>query len=364
MTSIDAVPSEIAEENPPIETERGTLSKTKQGLWQVLRSPHLRNVFLLIGLALFAFLIYRLKPAFLIANLRTVGWKFIYILAISFCGLLAHTLAWMVFLKNFAKVRFRDVLKIKLAGEAISNLTPLTWAGGDPARILMLKNHIRLSDGTASVVVDRTLNGLGVALFMIIGIFITFIKFSLPTTLKVGLLVALSVMIAASSFFYVRSHEGLLEFFLDLMKKLRIKSHFSEKTVATVQRIDASIANFYRMNKKGFFVALGLHFSGKICSVFEIMIAGSILGHGVSFLESYVLLSMTVVVNMIFSFVPGSIGVLEGAFAGSFALVNLNPVTGTSIQILRRLRMLFWTGVGFVFAALIKRKSQNLASPT
>ncbi len=120
-------------------------------------------------------------------------------------------------------VKLWDIFKIKTAGEAVNSITPLGWGGGDPARILMLKDHVPVIEGTASVVVDRTLNNLAIALFMVIGVLITFIRFDLPPVLEIGIPISLLIILTVSIFMYYRSHEGLFTFFLDLLKKLRIK---------------------------------------------------------------------------------------------------------------------------------------------
>ncbi|MFO1462587.1 MAG: flippase-like domain-containing protein [bacterium] len=317
----------------------------------------LRQFFFLVGLGLFVYLVIKLKPSVLLSYLKTVGWNFGWILLVSFAWYLAYALAWEIFLKELSKrVHLWDIFKIKASGEAINSITPLSWGGGDPARILMLKDHIPVTEGTASVVVDRTLNNLAIALFMLLGVLITFIRFRLPPSLEIGLPVALFVILGASGFLYHRSHEGLFTFFLDMLKKLRLKRNFSEKTLHSVAEIDGHISNFYKMNRKGFLAAFALHFFGRLCGVIEIFLAARFVGHPLSMIDSYLLASMTVIINMIFVFVPGGLGVMEGAFAGIFALLKLDPAIGTSIQIVRRTRMLFWTAVGFVFMSQMKRK--------
>ncbi|MCE9624868.1 MAG: flippase-like domain-containing protein [Deltaproteobacteria bacterium] len=324
----------------------------------------LRQFFFLLGLAFFVYLVIKLKPLVLLEYLKTVGWNFLWILAVSSVWIVAYSLAWEIFLKNLSKrVNLWDIFKIKTSGEAINTITPLGWGGGDPARILMLKDHIPVNEGTASVVVDRTLNNLAIALFMLIGVLVTFIRFTLPPVLKVGLPVTLFIIVGVSAFLYYRSHEGLFLFFLDLLKKLRIKKEFSEKTLKNVQEIDGHISRFYKMNRKGFAMAFTLHFIGRLCGVAEIYLAARFLGHPFSMIDSYLLASMTVIINMIFVFVPGALGVMEGAFAGIFALLHLDPAVGTSIQIVRRTRMLFWTAIGFVFMAQMKSPETDKPNP-
>lgn len=327
---------------------------------KLLNSPtfrlRLRQFFFILGLGLFVYLIVRLKPSVIWLYLKTLGWNFVWIFLISLLWLVAYTLAWETFLKPLAtRVHFFQLLKIKIVGEAVNNITPISWGGGDPARIYMLKEHLPLTEGTASVIVDRLVNNMALALFVLIGVIITLIRFSLPPTFLAGLLICLAIILAASVFMYVRSHEGIFEFILDLLKKLRLKKQFSDKTLKHAREIDTLISDFYKNNRRGFALAFTLHFFGKFCGVIEIYYAAQFIHHPLSWGDSYLIASMTIIVNMVFVFVPGSLGVMEGAFAGIFGLLNLNPAVGTSIQIIRRTRTLFWTGIGMALMGKKKR---------
>ncbi len=322
----------------------------------------LQKWFFLAGLLLFAYLIYRLNPSVLLQHLRRVGPNFFFILAATGAQYVSYSLAWEIFLKSRKRlISFWEILKIKIAGEAVNAITPLSWGGGDPARVLMLKAHVPVAEGAASVVVDRTLNNLALALFLIGGTIAAFLRFSLPTFLKVGIPLAILAVTAVSVFVYLRSHEGITEFFLDLAERLRIKRNFSEKTRLRAREIDGYISGFYKNHRGGFLAAFLLHLLGRLFGLMEIFLAAWFLGFPLSFMDSYLLAMLTVVVNMIFVFIPGAMGVMEGAFAAVFALFNLDPAVGTSIQILRRARMVFWTSVGFVFMSGMKAKPDQAA---
>jgi len=312
------------------------------------------------GLALFAILVIRLKPATLWQYLNRVGFNIIWILLLGGVWLGCYTLAWELFLKKINRnIGFWEVFKMKTAGEAINNMTPLSWGGGDPMRILWLKEHIPFAEGTASVVVDRTLNNLALALFMVIGIAMAFMTLPLSPALQISLIAVLALIVGVSVFLFVRSHEGLFQFFLDLLKKLRLKKNISEKTQAHVAEIDGIISRFYRENRAAFLLAFLLHFLGRLCGVLELYLIGMFLQFPLTIGASYLLASLTVVINLLFVFVPGTMGVMEGAFAGLFALLHLDPAIGTSLQIVRRIRLLFWAAVGFFFMSRFRAKPKT-----
>ncbi len=316
-----------------------------------------RLFFLILGLALFALLVFRLDPATLWKYLQKVGPRFLWILALAGLWYGFYALAWELFLKKLSRqVSLWEVFKIKVAGEAINSVTPLSWGGGDPMRILMLKEHISFPEGAASVVVDRTLNNLALALFMILGVALACFTLPQPASWAGGLVAVLVLIVFVSVFVFVRSHQGLFQFAIDTLKFFRLKKNFSEKTLRHVAEIDGHISRFYRLNRKAFSLSFLFHFLGRLCAVAEIYLAARFLEFPLGLRDSYLLGSLTVIVNLVFVFIPGSLGVMEGAFAGVFALLNLDPAIGTSLQIIRRLRMLIWTAVGFFFMSRMNRK--------
>ncbi len=328
---------------------------------RLLKSPgfmkKIKVLFLFLGLLFFAYLVYKLGPAEILSHLKKVGFKSFYIVELSFFITVLGVWAWQLILKGGAShVSYWKLMEIKLIGEMVNTLTPLGWGTGDPVRILLLKKKFSVTQSAASVVVDRTLQSLAMALFMIAGVFLFFKTFNFPLPLKVGLLVSLSVILGGCIFLYIRSHQGLLNFFVGLLKKLRIKK-FTPQTLQHITEIDTYISEFYKNKKGHFLLSLSLQFCCRILGVVEIYLIAYLVGNPLTMLQCYLLASMTLVINMVFVFVPGSIGVLEGAFAAVFALFHLNPAIGSSIQIIRRMRMLFWNFVGLILAAGFEKKN-------
>ena len=288
-----------------------------------------------------------------------LGWNFIPFMSVTFLSYLLFTVSWNLFLwGHHYKMKFWRLFMIKTAGEAVNTVTPLGFGGGDPVRILLMKKDIPVAESTASVVVDRTLNSIAMVLFMLIGIFIAFWKFKLPTSLEWGFPAALLFMCGMTYYWYKRQHEGVFQFLVECLTKLKIKKHWPEKTMAKLKEIDRYITEFYTHNKKGFYLAFLLQFIIRLLGVLEIYLAAYYLGTPFSFIGAYLLASVTVVINLIFVFIPGSVGVLEGSYAGIFVLMGQNPAIGTSIGILRRIRVVIWSALGLFYIYHQDRKTR------
>ena len=52
--------------------------------------------------------------------------------------------------------------------------------------------------------------------------------------------------------------------------------------------------------------------------------------------------------------IPGSLGVLEGGYAATFAALGLGGTMGVSFSLVRRLREIVWVAVGLVAFAFLR----------
>ncbi len=325
-----------------------------------IKSKLARNLFFLIGILLLVFFIYRANPLKILSYLPILGFNFFFILLITLTGYFIYSFAWKITLRDFTKeaakkLSIYKIFLFKIAGEAINNLTPLSWGGGDPMRVILLKDKLNTQQAAASVTVDRILNNFAAALSILTGILITLIHFSLSTEIRIGLLILLGLLILGTSYLYLRSHKGIFSLMVSILKKLRIKRHFHAKNLEKVTEIDRYIAFFYKEDRIGFLTAFFLHLTGRLLAVLEIYLIAFFLHSPLKFFEAFLLYSIGIVINLIFFFIPGRLGVLDGTYQGVFFLMNQDPSMGLGIQLVRRLRTLFWTLLGFLFLSLNKK---------
>ena len=318
----------------------------------------------ILGLILLVYLIVKLGPAEILSHLQKVGFGFFYIFLLSLITISTVVWGWQLTIKSpQKKVSFWYLCKVKLIGETVNTLTPLGWGGGDTVRVLMINKKLLPAQGTASVLVDRVLQNLSVALFMLIGVFLSFKELKLPLFLEIALSASLALLLLVCAFLHVHSHRGFLGFFITLLQKTKIKKNFSEETLKHTAEINGYISEFYKNQKARFLLALGLQFLCRLLNAFEIYLVAIFIGHPLSLTQSYLLGSMTVIINTIFLFVPGTLGVLEGAFAGTFSLFNLDPTVGSSIQLVRRIRMLLWNFIGLALSIDFRKKNPIETNP-
>ena len=189
---------------------------------------------------------------------------------------------------------------------------------------------------------------------MVIVSFITFDN--LPENIKYGIPIVVLIAIAFITFIFIHQHKGLFAFFMTLCKRLRIKKSFSDRIIERFEELDSHIIEFYKMNKKAFIIALSSHIIGRFLGIVEIYAIGRCVSDEFNLYAALVLCALAPMVNAVFTFVPGALGVMEGAYSGVLYLLNLDPSIGITIQITKRLRSFFWIGLGLIFLGTHGRK--------
>jgi hypothetical protein len=315
------------------------------------------QIFLLVlGVPLFAFTMYILGGDS-IALLRS-GFNFKYLLVyagITIFAVCPLVWRWQVILKGYGKaVGFWSLLRIQLAGYAVSYVTPAARIGGEPLRIYMLhKEHkVDYKTGTASIVLDKYMEYLGSITFGIIALGLLVFVPSIPLTIKYVLtgLVVFSFVGLSLIYYRLVNEKGLFSnIFTLFLSKKRLK-----KMSKSLKDVDSKMSYFIIHHKKEFFMSYGFYlFSGIL---FLIEYKYLLLSFGVtSNLLDIVLITVFIgIANLIP--VPMALGSLEAGQSGLFQILKNDGSIGLLLSLVHRVRGMLISAVGFLFIISFSRK--------
>jgi len=321
-------------------------------------SKNLRHLFLFVGAILLAFLIHRIGVNTIATNIRNIGWWLIPIFCIGVGWYLLFTLAWRQFLHKLSgSISLWKLFRIKITGEAVNTLTPVNFLGGDPVRVYLLKNNFSTGEAAASVVVDRTLYSVAICIVVLTGVIVAFLTFNqLPPNIQYGVPIVMIIAVSFVAFILVHQRKGLFSLVMSACRRFHIKRNFSQKTIERFEELDTHIVDFYKLNHRGFWIALACHTLGRVLGVFEVYAIGSVVSDQFTLFSALVLTALAPVVNALFAFIPGALGVMEGAYGGTMYLLGLDPSIGITIQITRRLRQAIWVFIGLAFLGQTERQ--------
>ncbi|HLD45734.1 MAG TPA: lysylphosphatidylglycerol synthase domain-containing protein, partial [bacterium] len=198
-----------------------------------------------------------------------------------------------------------------------------------------------------SVVIDRVMHALATQYFNIVGILIIFTQpISFPLWFHLLLLAVYVVLCSILTTVIVQLVTGQgFGAFEHLFRWFDVARRFP-KVHDVLCELKSNLAYYRDRPKTMFFKAFAYHFAGRVLGAVEIMIAFYAFSGRLDFTFGVILAALTSFFAATFGFIPGALGILEGLYASLFSLYGFSPDMGVSVQIVRRLRVLLWVGVG------------------
>lgn len=306
---------------------------------------------LLVGIFIFVYNVDRFGGLTLIfEKLKLMKYFYLFIIANSFAWMLFYTQAWRwLFCEVKERIKFLPLLRIKLSGEAVNFMTPLGFVAGDPVRVLLLRKLVGSEARLRSVVVDRVIHIVSAQIFNLCGIIVLLTQgVNFPLWLNALLL----FLYATLSLFFVSVIVSMLtgkglgwfeNIFTLLKLPVRLPTLHSK-----IMELKDDLDFYHDRSKKPIIMAFSFHFLGRVLGAVEILIAVRCFVGEFHLAFAFVLTALTSFFSFAFGFIPGALGVLEGLYASFFALYGLKPDDGITVQIVRRLRVLFWLAIGML----------------
>lgn len=318
-----------------------------------------RIIGLILGVIFLFCWVVHLGPDKIFRFVLEVKWWFIAVLANSFIWYLFYTAAWRSYFSNLVhRIPFLHLFRIKVCGEAVNLMTPIGFIAGDPVRFLLLEKQLGPSTRLGSVIVDRILHSLATVTFVLTGLFIVSVQTTtLSSAVRWGLFGIYFLLVSFLAFIVLELVKGNgLKLFHPLLMKLGLAKRFP-KLEENLSDLNSELSGFAGGSLVPFVKAFLFHFAGRILGAIEIAIIFLYLSGSPHFVSSVILASLTSVIHFIFSFIPGGLGIVESLYGGFFYLHGLDVAAGVSMQLIRRLRALFWIVVGLIVLNLRRKKS-------
>jgi uncharacterized membrane protein YbhN (UPF0104 family) len=132
-----------------------------------------------------------------------------------------------------------------------------------------------------------------------------------------------------------------------------------QKQEAKLVALDDSIGAFYRECKGRFLGSVLWHGAGWIAGAFEVAVIFYLIGHTVNWREAWFIGAMAQLAAVVGLFAPAGIGLYEGGHYLAAEALGLPPALGITVALIRRVREIFWDGVGlWIFWRLSKTKPE------
>jgi putative ABC transport system permease protein len=312
----------------------------------------LQAIAFLLGLGLLVYVInlVGIQPIF-DALLRIGFFGFLILLAISGSRHVFRTIAMSAAVpKEHRQFNFFQAFAVRLGGEAISFLTFTGPLLGEATKVALLRRRVPLTYGVPALVVDNLLYNLSVVFFILSGACVMLFFYSLPPLIYyslIGIAVVAALGIAAAAL-AAKRRIMLVTWILDQMARLRLSPKVILKRRQHIAHIESKVYDFYKHHPGVFFLMIACDLLAHVTGVLEVYVTLRMLGFFPHLAQAYIIESLTKVINFIFAFVPGTIGVYEGGTGVILRQLGFATAIGVTLGLVRKAGTVFWTSMGLL----------------
>jgi hypothetical protein len=317
-------------------------------------------VFAALGLALFAYFVWKAGPGQIRQQIASLGLGFLAVLAISGVRPALRALAWTRCFGSEHTLRFRDAIRAYLIGDSLGNLMPLGIVVSEPAKAALVRDRVPLTSAISALAVENLFYMLSVALFIFAGTAAMLASFPLDKPLRIAAFSTLGVVVFVLlvAFVAVRRKWRPLSRLLAWIGGRNWGQRLTRGRGARVGAIEERVYGFYERHGARFLPILALEGCFHLAGVAEVFVTLYFMLEDVPppaqlALSAFVLESVNRVINVVFKFVPMRVGVDEAGTGMFTKVLRLGTTAGVTLAIVRKARVIFWTGVGV--ALLVRR---------
>jgi uncharacterized membrane protein YbhN (UPF0104 family) len=313
-----------------------------------------RTIFLGIGCGLFAYLLIRLGPGKILSLLLRIGWAFPLFLVIYAGYTLVRASALARCVPAGEGYSYRDLVAIRLAGEAVQYLTFTGPILAEPAKALLLRNRgLPTTHAFAATIAEYLIYTFTSAIMAVLGLIYLLHTFDVPRSVSVAarIVILIAGMFLGAAAVAIVGRIYLIGAIVNSVRKLpRIGSYLrvDEKGLRDTENL---LFEVLRAQPLRFLSIVATEFVAQALLVLELFVLLRATGEPFPLSRPFLIESATKFISMGFFFIPGQVGAAEAVYALIFKALGLPASAGVSLALARRLRSLLIAGAGLIFLA-------------
>ncbi len=311
----------------------------------------------LCGIALFSYFVYAVGVGEIAANVSRFGLVgFGVIVCIYFCRICLRSAAWTLSVYEPYSLRMKDTIPAVIIGEAMSSMIPLGILISGTSKAVAVRRRVPIVVGLSSIATENLFYSFTTSIFLVLGAFTFLRTFELEPSwvITIDLLIVSIVVAVILLFLMVLRQWHIASETCEILYRAGIARRLLENGRMQVRLFENFVYGFYRRHPKRFLPICLLEASFHMLGILEVLfILNRISEFGGTFINAFLLESVSRLITIVFKLVPFLIGVDEAGAELVAETVAIGAGIGVTIAIIRKGRILFWAGVGLLI--LIKR---------
>ena len=301
---------------------------------------------LALGIAVFAGALYFIDVRTTLETTRRLGIALPLALLLGGLWHLVRTWAWAACFPQPRQVGFMRLARVRLSAEAFSYLT-FRGLAGEPLKVMLLSGSIDARQATAAIVLERIAYLVGT--MMIVGAGAACALIGLPLTpLWFGVFRAFAIGSVTLTVFTIAVVLGRGTYFQSLLRRIdhALGTSLGESNVARfTAAVEEQMLDLVRGNPRRLLVLVSATAASYLLMALEVWVILRASGAPIAANAALAVETFSRVSSFASAFIPANLGALE---ASSLAAVTAVGAAGggAALALARRLRGLFWAGVG------------------
>ena len=310
----------------------------------------------LFGLGLLGVLLWKIGLPGVVRHLYGIGWLAPLVLLPQAGVALCDAQGWRRTLPSaLQRLSLLRISLVRLAGEAVNNLTPTANMGGEAVKVYLLRQRGVPGDaGTASVVAAKTALTVSQVAFILVGL--PFFLYRLDIGfLAWGIFGGTALLAYGFVLVLVRwQRAGVAERGVTWLRRRvprLLRQRSADRWQNRAARIDAHLSRLYGRDAGDFAAASLYHFAGWALGAVEVYVLFALMGMDADWVDALIIETMIQPVTAAALVIPGALGVREAGGVYLCRLLGIEDSAGLTLMVLKRAREAVYNAIGLVVLA-------------
>jgi len=306
-----------------------------------------------VGLALFVWWIRRIGLDEIRSGFAQIGWGIVAIVLLGGVRFALRASAWMLCVEPPHTLPFREAFGAVIAGDALGNLLPLGPIVSEPTKAAFVRRRLALGPAGTALAIENVLYTLSVAAMIAAGmaalLFVSGIPARLREVSEVAIAAVIALFLVTLAVLWTRP-AVVSQLVGRLLPGVR-----GERHVTTIRELESRVYSFASRRGRVMVPLIGAELLFHALGVLEAYLTLWLLGDGSPplLINAFIVETVNRLIIVAFKFVPLGAGVNEVGTAFLTGVLGLGTVVGTTIGLVRKVRILCWIAVGTVL--LVRR---------
>src|SRR5436190_10189048 len=312
------------------------------------------TILLVLGVALFAWLLHKVGPQELWRQLSRLGLGLLPLILGEGIAEMIHTLGWRHCLSgSLRSLPWITLFRIRMAGYAINYLTPTAALGGEVTKGSLLAAHSRGADAASGVLIGKLCFALAHLLFVALGALLVLWRLPLPKPLWAGMLVSGLLLSLGITTFLLLQKYGKLGVLVRWLAARRPAHRGLNGFSRNVTAVDEVMLHFYRERPMDLAQAIVWHLAGYAIGIAYTWLFLRLLHFDATLTVAAGTWFLGMWFDLLTFAVPLNAGTLEGTRIVALQAVGYTAVAGMTYGLALRLAHMFWACFGLISHTLL-----------